>query len=77
MEPYRPYVDEVVYQLWQTHDADLILDQPTKSYLLNLLSCDVSIDGVKRPLMVALSMTTASLSRCYAGEEKKIAYPVF
>lgn len=77
MEPYRPYVDEVVYQLWQTHDADLILDQPTKSYLLNLLSCDVSIDGVKRPLMVALSMTTASLSRCYAGEEKKIAYPAF
>jgi CRISPR-associated protein Cas1 len=29
----------------------------------------------KSPLMVALSTTTASLVRCFEGEDKKIAYP--
>ncbi len=77
MEPYRPYVDEAVYELWQSGCNDLILEKDTKAHLLQVLSCDVSIGKVKRPLMVALSMTTASLARCFSGEEKKISYPNF
>jgi len=41
------------------------------------LTSDVTIGQVKRPLMVALSYTTASLARCFSGEEKQIRYPVF
>jgi CRISPR-associated protein Cas1 len=77
MEPYRPYVDDAVYDLWESGNRDMILDKQTKAYLLNILSCDVSIGKVVRPLMVALSHTTASLARCFSGEETKIKYPVF
>ncbi len=77
MEPYRPYVDDAVYELWESGNKDMILDKETKAYLLNVLTCDVKIGKVKRPLLVALSHTTASLARCFSGEEKKIAYPVF
>ncbi|TAJ10690.1 type II CRISPR-associated endonuclease Cas1 [Marinilabiliaceae bacterium JC017] len=77
MEPYRPYVDQAVHQLWESGNDELILAKETKAYLLNVLTCDVCIGVVKRPLMVALSHTTASLARCYSGEEKKVLYPEF
>ncbi len=77
MEPYRPYVDNAVYELWQSGTDELILEKATKAHLLQVLSCDVNIGNVKRPLMVALSHTTASLARCFNGEEKKITYPSF
>ncbi len=77
MEPYRAYVDDAVYDLWQSGSDDIILDKETKSYLLNVLSCDVKIGKLKRPLMVALSITTASLARCFSGESKTITYPQF
>ncbi len=75
MEPYRPYVDDAVYELWQSGCDEMILDKNTKAHLLQVLSCDVTIGEVQRPLMIALSHTTASLARCFAGEEKKIVYP--
>ncbi|MCH8558027.1 MAG: type II CRISPR-associated endonuclease Cas1 [Balneolia bacterium] len=76
MEPYRPFVDLHVSEL---HDSGLHADELTiehKKELLQLLTSDVSISGKTRPLMMALSETTASLSRCFTGEQKKIAYPV-
>lgn len=77
MEPYRPYVDDAVYDMWLAGNDDIILDKEAKAYLLKVLSCDVNIGQVKRPLMVALSQTTASLARCYSGETKKIIYAVY
>ncbi len=77
MEPYRAYVDDVVYDIWESGSDDIILDKETKAYLLNVLSCDVKIGKLKRPLMVALSITTASLARCFSGESKVITYPQF
>lgn len=77
MEPYRPYVDNAVYELWQSGTDELILEKATKAHLLQVLTCDVGIGKVKRPLMVALSHTTASLARCFSGDEKKISYPNF
>lgn len=77
MEPYRPYVDQAVYALWESRPGELILDKASKAHLLQVLTCDVTIGKVTRPLMVALSYTTASLARCFSGEEKQIKYPVF
>ncbi|MBN2167476.1 MAG: type II CRISPR-associated endonuclease Cas1 [Marinilabiliaceae bacterium] len=77
MEPYRPYVDKAVYELVLSGNDELILGKETKAHLLQILSSDVLINDIKRPLMVALSITTASLARCFAGEEKKIVYPTY
>ncbi len=76
MEPYRPYVDLLVLEM-QEHDLDTEnLRKSEKAYLLDILSMDVIINKKKRPLMIALSHTTASLARCFAGEDKKMLYPV-
>lgn len=73
MEPYRPYVDELVYSLWKEGKSKL--DKEVKAALLRLLFVDTRFDKVLRPLDVGLSFTTASLAKCFAGVQKKIAYP--
>jgi CRISPR-associated protein Cas1 len=77
MEPYRPYVDEIALQLFQTDKEAMILTKEHKAELLRLMAADIEIGEVKRPLMVALSITTASLARCFCGESRKLVYPVF
>lgn len=73
MEPYRTYVDEIVYNLClQGYDE---LNKETKQAILRLLSCDVYIGKVMRPLQIALTFTTASLAKYYMGEVKKLSLP--
>lgn len=75
MEPYRPFVDEMVYRLYYDASANE-LDSKTKGVLLRILFADVKIGKLTRPLEVALSMTTASLLRVYKGESDKLSLPV-
>lgn len=77
MEPYRPWVDEIVIELEGKWPGQLMLEKEQKAELLQLMSADVKIGENRRPLMVALSQTTASLARCFSGETRKITYPVF
>lgn len=75
MEPYRPYVDEVVINLY---DEGRISDDFTtelKREMLLIPTLDVTIGGQRSPLMIAVSQTTASLYKCFAGESRKISYP--
>mgnify|MGYP002767163556 FL=1 len=73
MEPYRPYVDEIVYSLYiQGYDE---LNKDVKASILRLLTCDVKIGKVMRPLQIALTITTASLAKYYAGEIKTLSLP--
>ena len=74
MEPYRPYVDEIVFDLYANGETELNKD--VKAELLKLLYVDTVFDKVTRPLDVGLSVTTASLSKCFSGEQKKIIYPL-
>lgn len=76
MEPYRPYVDQLVWELAQQEEPADELDTGMKTKLLECLSCDVQIRKKTRPLMVGLSETTASLARCFKGEAKTVKYPV-
>ncbi len=76
MEPYRPYVDMAVVEMENRGLDTGELGKDEKAFLLQLLSSDVHIGKQKRPLMNALSQTTASLARCFAGEVKQITYPV-
>jgi CRISPR-associated protein Cas1 len=75
MEPYRPFVDEVVYSIVQETNDFEELTREIKQRLLIIPAIDVKIDGKKSPLMVAMSRTTHSLFECYAGISRKILYP--
>jgi len=75
MEPYRPYIDRLVVQIHANHPEPAELDTELKRQLLTIPVTEVEIDGRRSPLMVAASMTTASLARCFDGEARKITYP--
>lgn len=74
MEPYRPYVDEIVFRLYA--EGDTQLTKEVKGELLRLLFVDTRFDKVLRPLDVGLTFTAASLAKCFAGKQKRIMYPL-
>lgn len=73
MEPYRPYVDEIVYGLYE---RNIPLDKDSKAILLRLLYSDVVFENIRRPLEIGLTITTSSLAHCFKGTKKKISYPL-
>lgn len=78
MEPYRPYVDQYVFGKVRPFDIPAKeLEKEHRARLLQMLTCDVRIGDVQRPLMNALSITSASLSKYYRGEVSDIVLPEF
>lgn len=77
MEPYRPYVDELVSVFVEDGEDFEELTPSIKKQLLGIAAVTVNIEGEKSPLMVAMQRTTASLAACFAGELRKIVYPEF
>lgn len=75
MEPYRPYVDMLVYDITIQYGIDIELSKDIKAELLSIPTLDVIIDGKRSPLMIGVSQTTASLYKCFKGEIRKIIYP--
>lgn len=75
MEPYRPYVDLLVVD-WLEQTDSYVLDKSAKAHLLQLATYDVYINGLQRPLITALSITTSSLCKCFMGENRVIHYPM-
>lgn len=74
MEPYRPFVDELVYNLHnQGHEQ---LTKEVKGQLLRILFVDTHFDKVMRPLDVGLTFTSSSMAKCLSGIQKKIVYPL-
>jgi CRISPR-associated protein Cas1 len=74
MEPFRPIVDEKVFEIMQKYDEQE-LNTVLKSELLQILTRTVYFKAEKSPLMVALQKTASSLQQCYTGDRKKIKYP--
>jgi CRISPR-associated protein Cas1 len=75
MEPYRPYVDRVVCQIIRGNGKFLDMTPSMKKALLEIPAMDVRLEGQKSPLMNAVQRTTASLSKCFEGNARKILYP--
>lgn len=73
MEPFRPFVDSVVYDLAMHGKTELTKD--VKGDLISVLYADTSFRNVKRPLSVGLSMTTASMAKCLAKEQSILNLP--
>jgi len=74
MEPFRPLVDEKVFELMEKYDEQE-LNTVIKSELLQILTRTVYFKEETSPLMVALQKTASSLQQCYTGNRKKIKYP--
>lgn len=75
MEPFRPFVDEIVLNIVKIQMDYFVLTTELKKKLLEIPVIDIFIDNERRPLMIGLQRTTASLSKCFAGETKKIIFP--
>lgn len=76
MEPYRPYVDRLVYDVFKEEELDCVeLTKELKARLLTIPTLETVISGKRSPLMVAVGQTTASLYKCFSGELRKISYP--
>ena len=75
MEPYRPYVDQLVLDIIQCNLEISDITRDIKMQLLGIPMLDVVINGKRSPLMIAAQQTTASLAKCFAGECKRISYP--
>lgn len=73
MEPYRPYIDEKVHELYSKGITEL--NTEVKTIFLQMPTYDVYINNKNCTLQHAVTLTTASLYRCYSGETRKILYP--
>lgn len=73
MEPFRPFVDGVVYDLAMHSKTELTKE--VKVELISVLYTDTIYEKVKRPLSVGLSMTTASMVKCLSKELNSLSLP--
>lgn len=76
MEPYRPFVDQVVWDIVRMNGNFLTMTPSMKKQLLSIPAMDVTIDDEKSPLMNAVQRTTASLAKCFEGKSRKLLYPI-
>lgn len=75
MEPYRPYIDKLVYEIVEMNGRFLEMTPKMKQNLLSIPAMDVMMNEEKSPLMNAVQRTTASLAKCFEGTTKKLLYP--
>jgi len=75
MEPYRPYVDDLVVNYTDENGYPEELTPVIKRVILSIPVLDVRINGQRSPLMLAAGQTAASLARCFSGESRKLVYP--
>lgn len=75
MEPYRPYVDGLVLDIMSSTNDYTELTKEIKMKLLEIPVLDTMIGDKKYPLMIATQQTTASLYKCFSGEQRKMLYP--
>jgi len=68
MEPYRPFVDAIVYDMILTDTLNDVLAKDEKAILLQVLTMDCVWDGQKTTVGLAMQRTAACLATCF---EKK------
>lgn len=75
MEPYRPYVDQLVYHWIAENETNEDLSKDDKAHLLKIPVLDVFVNQENSPLMIATQKTAFSLVKCFNGDLRKISYP--
>lgn len=75
MEPYRPFVDQIVLDIIEENGLEEHLTIETKTKLLQICTEDVVVKNKTSPLLIAMSRTTQSLQQCYEGTVRKLVLP--
>lgn len=75
MEPYRPFVDMKVLEMWKNGGITSDISSGQKRELLGITTMDVNISGHRSPMMLVIQTTAQSVQKCYSGEARKIIYP--
>lgn len=75
MEPYRPFVDMKVLDMWLAGGVTSDISSEQKRELLGITTMDVNISGHRSPMMLAIQTTAQSVQKCFSGEARKIIYP--
>lgn len=73
MEPYRPFVDQIVYKLHSNKKKKL--DKEVKKIFLEMFYANVSFGEQMVQLGTCLTYTTASVAKFFMGETKNLVYP--
>ena len=77
MEPYRPYIDDMVCEIVENGEDFTELSTSIKKQLLEIATVTIRIENERSPLMVGAQRTTASLAKCFLGSQRRIIYPEF
>lgn len=75
MEPYRPFVDMKVLEIWSKGGVTSDISSEQKRELLGITTIDVNISGHRSPMMLAIQTTAQSVQKCFSGTARKIIYP--
>ncbi|MDD3521068.1 MAG: type II CRISPR-associated endonuclease Cas1 [Actinomycetota bacterium] len=77
MEPYRPFADAAVWELYRICGDVEEIDTDIKRELLSMLHSDCHCGKEKRPLMLAMQASAASLAQCFNGTLRNVEFPAF
>ena len=75
MEPYRPYIDQIVHNMVKEFGTVYEMQKEHKAVLLKIPAIDVIMEGERSPLMLATQRTAVSLVKCFEGSQRKLIYP--
>ena len=75
MEPFRPFVDGIVWELQVAGLTEGDLDRSRKAHLLAVLNLGVAMDGQAMPLSLALQRAAASLAESFAARRGLLRLP--
>lgn len=75
MEPYRPYIDQLVVEIIDKEENMEIDNKEVKAKFLSIPAIEVKMNKRWTALMHATTETTTSLFRCFRGVSRKLSYP--
>ena len=75
MEPYRPFIDEMVIGIIKNNPEEVELTRNIKAEICKSLTCDTEFSNYQRPMLMAIQETTASLANSFLENSNMIRYP--
>lgn len=75
MEPYRPFIDKMVYEFVNNFSEINEINTGFKKYILKIAVEDVQMNELIRPLAIALTYTTSSLAKYINGDVEELNLP--
>ena len=74
MEPFRPWIDYLVYSYYLDYNS-FEINQEFKKYILQCLESKVSFDNKKSPLFVAISLYVSSFKDALFDSNSSLIFP--